>query len=111
MTTASLAPENRDETGRFRSGASGNPGGRPKVAREFRQRAAAVVDAHVVAAWESEVIERGPHWVRCSELLAAYGYGKPTAIDDEGSEASCRPLEGLRPDQLIAIARGEPPDP
>jgi hypothetical protein len=64
--------------GGFKPGRSGNPDGRPKVAAEFRQRARKAVDDHVIAAWIAEVEAQGEHWVKCSELLAAYGYGKPT---------------------------------
>jgi hypothetical protein len=32
-------PENRDPAGRFVTGASGNPGGRPAIAREIREAA------------------------------------------------------------------------
>lgn len=55
-----------------------NAGGRPKVAAEFRARARTAVDEHVLTAWIAEVVEQGPEWVRCSEMLAAYGYGKPS---------------------------------
>lgn len=61
----------------FVKGASGNPNGRPKVADEFRTKARAVVDELVLAAWENEVRCMGDDWLRASELLAAYGYGRP----------------------------------
>ena len=74
--------------GRFVKGQVANPLGRPKVAEEFRAKARKAVDAHVLAAWIAEVESAGEHWVKCSELLAAYGYGKPaqpvTGADGEG---------------------------
>lgn len=94
----------RNKSGRFQKGKSGNPGGRPKLAEEFKARARQAVDEHVLQAWidELEVTERpikvgnreivvskrGDNWVKCSELLAAYGYGKPaqpvTGADGDG---------------------------
>jgi len=62
----------------FAKGKSGNPCGRPKVNELFRNRARKFVDEHVLDAWIEEVEQRGREWFRCSELLAAYGYGKPT---------------------------------
>jgi hypothetical protein len=62
----------------FVKGQSGNPGGRPKRA-EFEKKARKAVDEKVVDAWIDEVEKRGEDWMRASELLAAYGYGKPPA--------------------------------
>lgn len=39
---------------------------------DFQARARAEVDEHIIEAWADEVRERGPQWVRCSELLVAY---------------------------------------
>jgi len=39
MTDVTGTPENRDETGRFQKGQSGNPGGRPKAESEVRELA------------------------------------------------------------------------
>ena len=61
----------------FPKGQSGNPAGRPRVVQEFRQRARRAVDKYVLDRWKHEVMTEGPAWVRCSELLAAYAYGKP----------------------------------
>jgi hypothetical protein len=43
MSDRDAYPENRDEQGRFRPGASGNPGGRPRKLHEFH---AAIDAAH-----------------------------------------------------------------
>jgi hypothetical protein len=70
------------------------PGGRPKENAEFRTRARKAVDAHVLDAWIAEVESQGESWVKCSELLAAYGYGKPaqpvTGADGGAIEAVAR---------------------
>lgn len=85
-------------------GTSGNPGGRPKAAPIFRKRCREIVDEKVVDAWEKEVDERGTYWVRCSELLAAYGYGPPKLVAGAPEEADAKPIERLTVEQLEAIA-------
>ena len=99
----------------FAPGTSGNPGGRPKANAAFRARARAEVDEHVIEAWAAEVRDRGPHWVRCSELLVAYAYGKPTNADDTEAEATTTNasifevlLPLLSKEEVVAIARNEP---
>jgi hypothetical protein len=64
----------------------GNPGGpgRPKAFSEFREKARKAVDEHVLKRWISEVETMGEHWVKCSELLASYGYGKPVQPVEHG---------------------------
>jgi hypothetical protein len=62
----------------FQKGQSGNPGGRAKENPAFKARCRAAVDAECVQRWIDEVRDGGEQWVKCSELLAAYGYGKPS---------------------------------
>lgn len=69
---------NRTGKGGFKPGQSGNPGGRAKLSQELRDRALKAVDDVIMAAWLDEVETRGPNWAKCSELIAAYGLGKPT---------------------------------
>lgn len=79
----------RDEKGRLVAGQTANRNGRPKVAIEFRQKARAAVDEHVIDAWVTEVEQQGPKWLEASKLLAEYGYGKPTqAIEHSGLEGT-----------------------
>lgn len=95
----------------FTKGVSGNPGGRPKENEMFRERAKKAVDEHVLQAWVDEVVTRGDAWCKCSELLAAYGYGKPaSAPEDLSAMAKGVALPaGLTVDQVLAIARGDKP--
>lgn len=95
----------------FAKGVSGNPTGRPKVVEEFRQRARKAVDATVLDAWVREVEQMGDEWVRCSELLAAYGYGKPSSApeDLQAVRDSGGALTLLTREELLAVARGDKP--
>lgn len=70
----------------FKPGQTGNPGGRPKKLKTLQTRCVRAVNRHVVDAWIQEVITRGDDWVKCSELLAHYAYGKPTQkLEHSGS--------------------------
>lgn len=89
----------------FPKGKSGNLNGRPKVVEEFRARARSAVDSHVLDAWVREVVEQGPEWVRCSELLAAYGYCKPPqAKEDNDAMRAANPFASLTVEQLVKLA-------
>lgn len=74
VTVAKAPPAGRP----FRAGTSGNPGGRPKEFPEFRKRAREAVDEHVLDGWIEAVKTKGDGWLKASELLVAYAYGKPT---------------------------------
>jgi hypothetical protein len=92
-------PENRDETGRFRPGASGNPGGRPKDEHGI---------AELARGYGPEAIERLAKLMRdedarvsqaaCVALLDR-GYGRPKQAIDHGIDATD---DGVR--QLVATA-------
>lgn len=96
----------------FQKGQSGNPGGRAKENPVFKARCRAAVDAEVIDKWIAEVRNMGEHWVKCSELLAAYGYGKPPqALEVSG--AIQHEHSGLEPTRrrsvLDALGAVEPP--
>lgn len=106
-----------------KGGPSPNPSGRPKLVDELRQRALKAVDAKVIEAWIDELEERprqvvtqvgpvtvvckGPNWVKCSELLAAYGMGKPVQPTESSVSVEIRDARQLSRDQLMAIAASE----
>lgn len=95
-------------SGSFKPGQSGNPNGRPKAAEEFRIKARALVDELVLKAWEAEVRSMGDDWLKASELLAAYGYGKPSqSIDITADVTSTSPHAELSAEELRAIARSQ----
>lgn len=95
--------------GTFPKGKSGNPNGRPKIIEELRARCLKAVNDKVIAAWENEVDSLGNNWIKASELLAAYGLGKPSqAVELTGKDGG--PIETkaaeLSDEQLMAIAAG-----
>lgn len=84
-------PENtpiaRVEGGRFAPGVSANPAGKPAGVAAFRLKARVKVDELVIDAWVAEIQGRGPDWMKASELLTAYAYGRPVVAvsgPDEG---------------------------
>lgn len=108
-------PENRKKTGNatsWRPGQSGNPGGRPKTLATLRARCRDAVDEFVIQQWIETVRVQGDGWVKCSELLAAYGYGKPEGhpIEDEDVQTSAPPEEDLTTlelRKLVALEGGK----
>ena len=72
-------PANRDKTGRFQKNQSGNPNGRPKLPKEFKELAKVKsVDAlkKLIKIMESPN-SKYEHVIRACELIIAYGVGKP----------------------------------
>lgn len=71
----------------FKPGQSGNPKGRPPLAKDFKQRCRDFMQAE---GWRTlQELAQDPksaHRFRALELIANYGYGKPTQLigaDDE----------------------------
>lgn len=93
----------------FQKGHPGGPG-RPKIIAELRDRCLRAVNDKVIAAWESEVDAMGDDWVKASELLAAYGLGKPSQAVEltgkDGGPIETRKVTELTRDELMAIAAG-----
>jgi hypothetical protein len=65
----------------------GNPGGgRPKIPSEFRQKCRSFTP-ELFDAWRQEVLERGEHWMKAAELIAAYGEGRPAqSVEHTGAD-------------------------
>lgn len=93
-------------------GQSGNPGGRPKKRRPLAARCRRIVDEHVVDAWLNEVEKRGPDWVACSKLLAAYGYGRPTqavaVTHYDGLDLLTLIRESMQPSKELEVVPARP---
>lgn len=102
-------PDSRDESGRFKPGVSGNPGGRPRgiaaIAREHKDKAVSVLvegmgddDAKVRIAAAREILDRG--------------FGKPVTmsadvtdrLDDLDDDAIDAALTAVRD---VIASRGE----
>lgn len=65
--------------GRWKPGESGNPGGRPAVAREFRELCRDFMNQRGWQNLAAMANDPGsPHYFRANELIAAYALGKPT---------------------------------
>lgn len=95
----------------YKPGESGNKEGRPVEVVAFKRLCRNAVDADVLKAWINEVHTLGPQWVKCSEYLASYGYGKPsqevTVAGDVNvvlSEVADR-VNQLTDEQLIALIK------
>lgn len=75
-----MATENREKTGRFEKGKSGNPHGRPRIPQETKDilKAAAPEAAALLVRFMKD--EKQPAKLRkdCAETLLDRVYGKPT---------------------------------
>ena len=71
-----------------------------------------VVEGPTARPVSAHVVERGDNWVKCSELVTAYGYGKPPSApeDHDAAKEVFQPLAQLTREQILAIARGEKPE-
>ncbi len=73
--------QERDENGRFVKGASGNPKGRPALAKAFKERCRDFMSGEGWAALEQMARDpKSPFRFRALELIANYAYGKPTQL-------------------------------
>jgi hypothetical protein len=88
-------------------GVSGNPGGRPKLAEDLKKRALDAVDKIVLDYWIEEVATRGLNATKCSELLAAYGMGKPVQPVEGKHEVTVNDVREMSRERLLAIAAGQ----
>lgn len=73
-------PANRDETGRFVKGKSGNPSGRPKVPEPFKelvQSKSVPALERIIEIMENPASKPGDVFM-CAKLILEYANGKPT---------------------------------
>ena len=76
-----MSPENRDETGRFKSGESGNPGGRPRglasLIREHTSDGVELVDFYLAIFRAEDESLRAPRIrMEAARWLTERGFGK-----------------------------------
>jgi hypothetical protein len=88
----------------FKPGQSGNPGGRPAVAKEFRARCRDFMQAHGWRQLEAIACDRKDRdKYRALELIAAYAYGKPKqGIELTGADGGPVELATLTPEERAA---------
>ncbi len=75
----------------------------------FRQQARKIVDDLVIKRWALEIETDGPSWVKCTELLVAYAYGKPKEHIElsQDPDAPVNHRTALTLEELQAIARSQ----
>lgn len=110
-------PENRAKQGRkansgsFRPGVSGNPGGRPKVLAEVRELAREHTEAAIRGLARVLVEKKAPAMARiaAAEALLNRGWGKPAqAVEVSGPDGEPVKSEishAQSPEQLAAVIR------
>jgi hypothetical protein len=92
--------------GKFLAGQSGNPSGRPAVVRDFRERCRQFMEK---SGWNTlQNIATDPkslHQLRALELVAAYGYGRPTQPVSGDPDPDMPPVR-----VTVTFDRAEAPD-
>ncbi len=100
MSDNGTAPENRDVSGRFPRGVSGNPGGRPRALREVLDMAR----AHTTRAIErlAELVESEDEGIalRACEALIDRAWGKPSDPSLADRLAAAEERLGIRSEAL-----------
>ena len=85
VTKQSNSPQNRDETGRFLAGQSGNPSGRPKGFREQIKQSTADGNelVEVVLGVLRDQTASNRERMEAATWLADRGFGKPAPVRDD----------------------------
>ncbi len=101
----SPGPEIRPETGletqrngRFRTGESGNPGGRPKGRNAFRAAAREMSPVVLAKLFTTAMAGTQPAHVKAGEIILSYAWGKPT-MPFEVSGPKGKPVEITDPNR------------
>jgi len=103
----------RDKGGRFKPGASGNPGGRPKGAKEFtleiQERGHELLEALF------RFVEKGKSQekLKALEMLLDRGYGRPTAnisLDESKQAIQINITPKEKPERLRLVDDGAASD-
>ena len=76
-------------------GVSGNAGGRPATAKEFREKCREWISEHgLINLSEMALDPKCPHRFKAAELISAYAIGKPvqgiSIVDEDGQPATIR---------------------
>jgi len=89
----------------FQPGQSGNPSGRPPVARDFRERCREFMQAKGWKQLESIALDpQQPHQGRALELIAAYAYGKPTQPIEASGTLTVEHVDSTTVDNALEYA-------
>ena len=90
----------------FAKGQSGNPGGRPGGLAEFRAKCRERADL-ALETLEAECRQGGACGIAAAKVLLEFGYGRPTAADDERMSEPARPawLDQLSREEIVSMAR------
>ena len=75
-------PENREKTGRFKAGCSGNPGGRPKIPDDVLSATRAACPKAVGVLIELLDDKKSLIRLEAAKTLLDRGYGKPMQMQD-----------------------------
>jgi hypothetical protein len=107
--------QNRDRSGRFPTGVSGNPGGRPKgLAKATRELVGEDGTALTQLWWDiaRDETRRDSDRLEASRLLADRGWGKAAAYQpQEGDPLELAALEGAAEEFRLAVLRLAPSEP
>ena len=99
MAGSTLKQRRRGPGRPFQKGVSGNPSGRPAVARDIQELCREKTPEAVAALMEA--LQKPGERVRAAEVLIAYGYGRPVQRQEhtgkDGGPIQTQTVEDSRP--------------